>query len=140
MADIPQNEIVSKITQLLQDIQGLVRLEEQSQECLKQPVEEMLDSAPDTLNRLEARKTELMRNVDLHATELFDSRQRADGSSDAGVKDAQSRLMLALRVLQRLHQDNERILQLRLTLLSEDLRNVERSRRFLRATLQSVAV
>ena len=138
---VRKDDATAKIALLLQDIQELTRLEETSQEILKQPVEQMLDSAPDSLNHLEERKTGLMRQVDRHSIELIECRRRlgaAEAESPA-LREADGRLMLALRGLQRQHQDNERILRLRMTLLGEDIRNVERSRQFLRATLQSVA-
>jgi predicted nucleic acid-binding Zn-ribbon protein len=131
---------VTKISHLLHAIQELVHLEEQSQEVLKQPVEQLLDTLPDSLNRLEEKKTKWMRTVDRYAIELTESRRKRADGPDKALDEAQSRLMLALRGLQRIHQDNERILRLRMTLLSEDMRQVERSRRFLRSTLQSVAV
>jgi len=137
-----QNGAVAKIAELLEDIHAMVRLEEQSQEMLKLPVEQLLDGAPDSLKQLEDRKTRLMRTVDRHAIELFEWRRQSQPGRETAsqLDEAQGRLMLAMRALQRLHQDNERILRLRLTLLGEEMRNVERSRQFLRTTLQSVAV
>lgn len=134
------NSIRARIETLLEDIRDLVRLEEESQVVLKQPVEQMLDSASACLTRLEEQKTRLMRQVDRHSTEYFEARTAKGAQAEsAACADLHQRLMQALRSLQRLHQDNERILQLRMTLLSEDMRSVERSRQFLRSTLQAVA-
>jgi hypothetical protein len=138
-----RSDTLEKIELLMADIRELVRLEEESQNVLKLPVEQMLDSAGSSLGRLEERKTALMRLVDRHATEYFECRTRF-GPAEAGPKDgpcamAHQRLLQAFRSLQRAHQDNERVLQLRMTLLSEDMRTIERSRQFLRSTLQAVA-
>jgi hypothetical protein len=137
-----RSDTLEKIEQLMADIHALVRLEEESQNVLKLPVEQMLDSAGSSLGRLEERKTSLMRLVDRHATEYFECRTRfgADpADKDGACAAAHQRLLQAFRSLQRAHQDNERVLQLRMTLLSEDMRTNERSRRFLRSTLQAVA-
>jgi hypothetical protein len=133
---------LEKIEELAEDIRQLVRLEEQSQGVLKQPVEQMLDSANNSLSLLEEQKTRLMRLMDRHSNELLESRVRQSSDPvlhDPACADAYQHLMLAFRSLQRIHQDNERILHLRMSLLSEDMRHVERSRQFLRATLQTVA-
>jgi len=83
-----------------------------------------------------------MRLIDRHSTEYFECRTRfgGEGSDKNGLcAAAHQRLLQAFRALQRAHQDNERVLQLRMTLLGEDMRTMERSRQFLRSTLQAVA-
>jgi hypothetical protein len=137
-----RSDTLEKIEQLMADIHALVRLEEESQNVLKLPVEQMLDSAGSSLGRLEERKTALMRLVDRHATEYFECRTRFGSEptgKDGACAAAHQRLLQAFRSLQRAHQDNERVLQLRMTLLGEDMRTNERSRQFLRSTLQAVA-
>jgi hypothetical protein len=137
-----RNDTLETIELLMADIRELVRLEEDSQTVLKLPVEQMLDSAGSALGRLEERKTALMRLVDRHATEYFECRTRPGAGKQPQNEPqaaAHQRLMQAFRTLQRAHQDNERVLQLRMTLLSEDMRTIERSRQFLRSTLQAVA-
>jgi hypothetical protein len=135
-----RSDTLEKIELLLADIRELIRLEEESQSVLKLPVEQMLDSAGSSLGRLEERKTRLMRLVDQHSTEYFECRTRfAAEAAEGPCAAAHQRLLQAFRALQRAHQDNERVLQLRMTLLSEDMRTIERSRQFLRSTLQAVA-
>ena len=127
-----------KAEPLLEAIRELVRLEDDSQTILKMPAEQLLDSLPESLERLESQKLKWMRTVDRYAVEWTAYRGSARPATPE-LAETHARLIHALRGLQRVHQDNERILGLRMTLLSEDLRQIERSRRFLRSTLQSVA-
>lgn len=134
-----EDSAIAKISELLRAIHELVRLEEQSQEVLKQPAEQLLDNLSDNLDRLEEKKVKWMRTIERYAVEFLEFRKGKSSAPDGPLAEAHGRLMLAMRGLQRIHQDNERVLRLRLTLLSEDMRQIERSRRFLRSTLQSVA-
>lgn len=130
-----------KTDDLLALIQELVRLEGLTQQTMKLPAEQLLDGLHPGLAKLEREKSRTMRMVDRCSLELFELGARLSQAEPSGSWEAaQARVAQALRSLQRLHQDSERILQLRLHLLSEDLRQVERSRQFLRATLQAVSL
>lgn len=141
----PAQNLLEKMQLLSHTLNQLINLERETQRVLQLPAEQFLDGIPKSMHALEKSKEELMSLVDRLATEVVWLRERvaktsaSDPAMAAMLEERNVRIRQVLQSLQRLHKESERILKLRLTLLAQDMRQVEQSREFLRAAMQSVA-
>jgi SMC interacting uncharacterized protein involved in chromosome segregation len=146
MSDAPLSQtLLEKLQALAHTLNQLISLERETQRVLKLPAELFLDGVPPAMSGIEREKEGLMQAVDRLSTEVVWLRERLamlgaiEPSLKAMLEERDLRIRQVLQSLQRLHKESERILKLRLTLLSQDMRQVEQSRQFLRAAMQTVA-
>jgi hypothetical protein len=134
--------LLERMQALIHAMNQLIGLERETQRVLKLPAEEFLDGIPVSMLGLEKEKETLMQLIDRLSTEVVYMRERM-GQQDpylmSQVEERNQGIRQVLQSLQRLHKESERILKLRLTLLTQDMHQMEQSRQFLRSALQSVA-
>lgn len=141
----PGKVLIEKMQVMSHALNQLISLERETQRVLKLPADQFMDGIPQAMQEIEQSKEALMQSVERISTEVIWLRERLTANAvrdplEAAAIDERNLLVRqALSSLQRLHKESERILKLRLTLLSQDMHQVEQSRQFLRVALQTVA-
>lgn len=140
-----QDRLASLLETLRVSCDQMTQLEHESQRVLQMPADRFMDGVPEELLALEDHKEKLRQEIDLLSEEIHvlrgEWRAESDGDkeSQTHMEALEGRVRKALQALQRAHQKAETIVRLRMEMIASSLQQVEQSRRFIKAALQSVA-